>query len=312
MSGKSLDGSLVVAISSRALFDLSAANAIYEQQGEAAYAAYQIARENEVLAPGVAFPLVEKLLQLNQSERRVEVILLSRNSADSGLRIFNSIQHYGLDIVRAAFTTGKSPYRYAQAFHADLFLSAHAEDTRDALAVGCAAATLLPDGLPEASASAKQAQDSAQIRIAFDGDSVIFSDEAEQVYKQQGLDAFTSSEQQSAEQPLAGGPFKGFLKALHLLQQSYPKDDCPIHTALITARQAPAHERVIRTLRAWKIRIDESIFLGGLAKGEFLQAFAADIFFDDQTVHCQSAQAYTACGHVPYGVANSAEVTSNQ
>lgn len=296
-----LDGRLVVAISSRALFDLDQSNAIFEQEGEDAYTAYQIAHENDVLQPGAAFYLVEKLLRINTHKPLVEVVLLSRNSADTGLRVFNSIQHYNLDIVRAAFTNGQSPYRYAQAFGADLFLSLNAADTKDALAAGCAAATLLPRTHSQPMDTSNAA---APIRIAFDGDSVLFSDEAERIYKQHGIDAFTDSERAAATTPLAGGPFKGFLGALQRLQQHFPKDDCPIHTALVTARQAPAHERVIRTLRSWNIRLDESIFLGGLAKGDFLGAFGADIFFDDQTVHCQSGQAITACGHVPYGIAN--------
>lgn len=305
MPQPTLDNRLVIAISSRALFDLSQSNQIFEQQGEAAYAAYQRQHENDILEPGSAFHFVDKLLKINQHKRLVEVILLSRNSADTGLRIFHSIQHYNLDIVRAAFTNGQSPYRYAQAFHADLFLSLNAQDTKEALESGCAAATLLPAIADNSATEKSDLPSPAQpIRIAFDGDSVLFSDESERIYKQQGLDAFTENEKLAANQPLNAGPFKGFLHALQYIQQQFPKNECPIHTALVTARQAPAHERVVRTLRAWNIRIDESIFLGGLAKGEFLQAFGADIFFDDQTIHCESGQAYTTCGHVNSGVAN--------
>ncbi len=287
---------LIIAISSRALFDLNESNQVYETKGVEAYAKYQIQHENEVLEPGVAFHLVQKLLRLNENEDLVEVILLSRNSADTGLRVFNSIQHYNLDIQRAAFTSGEGPYRYVTAFGSHLFLSAHAEDVADALHAGCAAATLIP--------SSNINEQGVDLRIAFDGDSVIFSDEAERIYQESGLEAFAKNEQQAAHQPLPGGPFKGFLAALHALQKHFPEKDSPIKTALVTARSAPAHERVIRTLRAWNIRIDEAIFLGGLAKGDFLKAFGADIFFDDQKVHCDSASEHVATGHVPHGVVN--------
>lgn len=290
---------LVIAISSRALFDLDASHAIYEQQGLQAYADYQVAHEDTPLDRGDAFPLVEKLLRINTrlgDEPRVEVILLSRNSADTGLRIFNSIQHYGLPISRAAFCGGRMPYRYVSAFGCHLFLSTHADDVRHALENGLAAATLLPSSHLE--------NDSGEIRFAFDGDAVLFSDEAERIYKSAGLDAFAASEQAAAKNPLSGGPFKPFLQALHGLQAEFVGQECPIRTALVTARSAPAHERVIRTLRAWQIRIDESLFLGGLDKGEFLRAYAADVFFDDQQGHCLSASRHVPTGHVPHGIAN--------
>ena len=282
---------LVIAISSRALFDLDESNAIYEKEGVEKYATYQVKHENDILKPGVAFTLVKKLLSLNTHGDFVEVILLSRNSADTGLRIFNSIAHYGLTITRAAFTSGESPYHYAKAFHAHLFLSSNAEDVSNAICDGCAAATLLPSQI--------QHTDENELRIAFDGDAVLFSNEAEKIYQEQGINAFTEHEVVDAKNPLPGGPFKGFLKALQHLQQQFPADHCPIRTALVTARQAPTHERVIRTLRDWGIRIDEALFLGGLSKGEFLKAFQADIFFDDQPVHCDSAAKHVTTAHVP-------------
>ncbi|AAO90742.2 5'-nucleotidase [Coxiella burnetii] len=297
MMTKDISQKLVVAISSRALFDLDESNAVYEQEGVDSYADYQIQHENEILKPGVAFTLVEKFLKLNQKEDLVEVILLSRNSADTGLRVFNSIQHYQLNITRAAFTGGKSPFKYIQAFGAHLFLSTHAQDVRKALEAGHAAATIF-------SSATTHISPKEELRIAFDGDAVLFSDEAEQLYQQAGLAAFTVSEQKAANHPLSGGPFKGFLAALQQLQSRFPSDQCPIRTALVTARQAPAHERVIKTLRAWNIRIDEALFLGGLEKGRFLQAFEADIFFDDQHRHCQSAAQHVATGHVPNGILN--------
>ncbi len=295
-----LDNKLVIAISSRALFNLDDSHRVYQEEGLEAYSRYQVEREDEPLEPGEAFPLVHKLLRINTllgGESQVEVVLLSRNSADTGLRVFNSIQHYELDISRAAFCGGESPWRYINAFGCQLFLSTEAEDVRYALDCGVAAATLL--------SRKGGSSDSEQLRFAFDGDAVLFSDEAERVYKQEGLEAFTASEQAAARKPLAGGPFKSFLSALHQLQQAFPASEAPIRTALVTARSAPAHERVIRTLRAWDIRIDESIFLGGLDKTEFLRAYQADVFFDDQRSHCESASPHIATGHVPHGVANS-------
>ena len=289
---------LVVAVSSRALFDLDQSHRVFEAEGKEAFCHYQIEHEDDILEPGVAYSLVKKLLAINEAlpEPTVEVILLSRNSADTGLRVFNSIRRHDLDISRAAFTSGRSPFSYISAFDADLFLSSNAEDVRMALEAGHAAATILE--------SSKPANDSSQLRIAFDGDAVLFSDESERIYREQGLEAFTENETIEARNPLSGGPFKPFLAALHHIQNLFPAEDSPIRTALVTARAAPAHERVVRTLRAWDIRIDEAIFLGGKAKGPFLRAFGADIFFDDQQGHCDSASRHVATGHVPHGVAN--------
>ncbi|CAN5412820.1 5'-nucleotidase [soil metagenome] len=292
-------GKLVIGISSRALFDLDTSHQLYENQGIEAYQQYQIAHENEILTQGVAFPLVKKLLALNHAAAEndlVEVILLSRNSADTGLRIFNSIEHHQLHITRAVFTGGRSPYQYISALGSHLFLSANPEDVHSALQAGCAAATLLP--------STSNDNHGQELRIAFDGDAVLFSDEAERIFQSAGLAAFAANEKAAANTPLQGGPFRGFLAALHQLQRKFPDNNCPIRTALITARSAPAHERVIRTLRAWQIRIDEALFLGGLSKGEFLRAFGADIFFDDQKGHCDSASPHVATGHVPHGIVN--------
>lgn len=292
-------GPLLVGISSRALFDLDSTHKIYEEQGLEAYMAYQREREDEILQPGVAFTLVQKLLHLNEDgmdHPGVEVILLSRNSADTGLRIFNSIEHYDLDIQRAVFTNGASPSQYIEPSGVQLFLSANDDDVRRVLMAGYAAATILP--------SATRENRSGQLRLAFDGDAVIFSDEAERVYKEQGLAAFSDSERRSAARPLAAGPFKRVLKGIQRIQSAYPVEENPIRTALITARSAPAHKRVILTLRAWGIRVDEALFLGGREKTPFLRAFGADIFFDDQQMHCSSASLEVATGHVPHGVAN--------
>jgi 5'-nucleotidase len=294
---------LVVAISSRALFDLSASHEVFVQRGVDAYSAYQIAHEADLLEPGVGFRLAKKLLALNEllgDRGRVELILLSRNSSDTGLRIFHSLGRHELAIERAAFTGGSSPYRYVEAFGAHLFLSADPSDVREALRCGCAAATLLP--APGAGQDGRL--EHPQLRIAFDADAVLFSDEAERIFRADGLEAFNASEASAALKPLAAGPFKGFLVALQQIQSLFPTAESPIRTALITARGAPSQERVIRTLRAWNIRIDEVLFLSGLSKGRFLKAFDADIFFDDQLHHCQEARTVVATGHVPHGVAN--------
>ena len=288
---------LVIAISSRALFDLAESHKVFEEQGLEAYRNYQIAHEDQPLQPGDAFSLVQKLLHLNDllNESPVEVILLSRNSADTGLRIFNSIQHYGLDISRAAFSGGDSPYRYISAFNSHLFLSTDGADVRHALDLGVAAATILPSNV---------STPHKILKIAFDGDAVLFSDDSEKIYKDSGLTAFTENEREAANEPMSGGPFKPILAALQQIQMAFPSGEAPLRTCLVTARAAPAHERVVRTLRAWNIRIDESLFLGGLEKGEFLRAFDADVFFDDQESHCESARNHVPTGHVPHGVAN--------
>jgi 5'-nucleotidase len=299
MSIKPASDPLVVAISSRALFDLDDAHQLFLAQGLDAYTRYQTAHEDEILGPGIAFPLVQKLLALNQKnpDAAVEVILLSRNSGNTGLRIFNSIEHYGLDVARAAFTNGAPPHAYIEAFGADLFLSAHAEDVKQAIDAGFAAASILP--------GAANAPRFPELRIAFDGDAVLFGDEAERVHREQGLARFHESERALAQTPLSGGPFRRFLSSLHRLQTVFGAENSPIRTALVTARSAPAHKRVILTLRDWGIRLDEALFLGGRDKGPFLAAFGADIFFDDQSKNVASAAAKNvAAAHVPHGVAN--------
>jgi len=292
-------GKLVVGISSRALFNLDESHQIYLNDGFEAYAKYQRANEHKVLEPGYAFPLVQKFLKLNHDRKpedaRVEVIMLSRNTADTGLRIFNSIKHHNLNITRAAFTGGKSPYVYAKAFGSHLYLSLNHDDVKQALNANCPAASIW---------SGKSANsDCNSLNIAFDGDAVLFSDESERVYKEHGLDAFNKNEIISAKRPLQVGPFKGFLEALHKLQAD-PNLPITIRTALVTARSAPAHERVIHTLRQWNIRVDESMFLGWVEKVDFLESFQPDIFFVDQKSNLKMAAPRVASAHVPYGVAN--------
>lgn len=294
-----LDGQLVVAISSRALFDFEEENQLFEGGDDRAYMQLQQQRLEQPAKPGTAFSLVHKLLAFNlPGERpRVEVVVLSRNDPISGMRVFRSAQHYGLPIQRGVFTRGRSPWRYLRPLKAHLFLSANEEDVRSALVAGVAAARVFPQ-----SARASVAYPE-ELRIAFDGDAVLFSDEAEQVFQRDGLDAFQAHERERKLTPLPAGPFKQVLHELQRLQ-NHPLGPMRIRTALVTARSAPAHERAIRTLMDWQVEVDEAMFLGGLAKGEFLREFEPDFFFDDQAGHIESAVAHVPSGHVTMGVTN--------
>jgi 5'-nucleotidase len=292
-----LAGQLVVAISSRALFDFEEENRLFETSDDRAYMQMQLARVDDSAKPGVAFSLVTKLLAFNATTPLVEVVILSRNDPVSGMRVFRSAQHYQLPIKRGVFTRGRSPWRYLQPLNANLFLSANEADVRSALAAGVPAARVYPH-----SARASDAHPN-EVRIAFDGDAVLFSDEAERVYQNGGLDAFQAHESEQADIPLAAGPFKPLLEALQRLQREAP-EGMRVRTALVTARSAPAHERAIRTLMGWNIDVDEAMFLGGLPKGEFLREFEPDFFFDDQTGHIENASAHVPAGHVAAGVSN--------
>ena len=293
-----LNGQLVVAISSRALFDFEQENEVFEQGDDRAYMDLQLSKLDEPAKPGVAFSLVQKLLAFNSKDvKRVEVVILSRNDPVSGMRVFRSAQHYGLNVQRGTFTRGQPPWRYLKPLHANLFLSTHLSDVRAALEAGVPAAQVYPQSTHASSAHPNE------VRIAFDGDAVLFSDEAERVFQEQGLSAFQQHEKDNANLPLSGGPFKPLLEALHRLQQE-GTPTMRLRTALVTARSAPAHERAIRTLMNWNIEVDEAMFLGGLAKGEFLREFEPDFFFDDQTGHVNSAAEYVPAGHVASGVSN--------
>ena len=340
-----LEGQLVVAISSRALFDFEAENQVFEAGDDRAYMQLQLDRLEQAALPGVAFSLVKKLLAFNSAppasneptresdatnatarqrgipnalaphpwaartrsrqpdtmdapaQQRVEVVILSRNDPVSGMRVFRSAQHYGLAVQRGVFTRGESPWRYLRPLNANLFLSANEADVRSALAAGVPAARVYPHSTRASDAHPNE------VRIAFDGDAVLFSDEAERVFQSGGLAAFQSHERDHSATPLAAGPFKPLLEALQRLQQQ-PVPGLRIRTALVTARSAPAHERAIRTLMDWHIEVDEAMFLGGLAKGAFLAEFEPDFFFDDQTGHVDSAAAHVPAGHVASGVSN--------
>jgi len=294
----SLDNKLVVAISSRALFNLEEENRVYESGNPQDYMRLQLERMDLPAGPGIAFSLIKKLLAFNDTTaQHVEVVILSRNDPVSGMRIFRSGQANEITLQRGVFTQGRSPFRYLRPLGAHLFLSANAEDVREALAAGFPAARVLTESVLAGNNYPNE------VRIAFDGDAVLFSDEAERVFQDQGLDAFQRHEQSKAAQPLPEGPFKPLLAALHRLQQA-GTPAMRLRTALVTARSAPAHERAIRTLMNWDIRVDEAMFLGGLPKGEFLREFEPDFFFDDQTGHVDHAAKHVPSGHVASGIAN--------
>lgn len=300
---KNIENSLIIGISTRALFDLTYENSIFETQGVEAYCKYQLEHENDVLKPGPGFALVKSLLSLNDRDDCggiIEVIVMSRNSPDTSLRIFNSIRYYGLDITRSALVSGASLAPYLAAFGTDLFLSAYEDDVQAAIDSGIAAGIICTDYNNNMQDNIIPLKKDETIRIAFDGDAVIFTDASEKIYKEQGLLAFEENERINACMPLEEGPFAKFLKKLSLLQKKFAGQDCPIRIALVTSRSAPAHERVIRTLRSWNVRMDEAFFLGGIEKREFLAAFGAQIFFDDQSIHTQSAAKAVPSARVPY------------
>lgn len=291
---------LTIAVSSRSLFHIEDGNHIFETQGQAAFDAYMREKENIPLRPGAAFPLVQKLLALNNlrspsEPKGVEVVMLSRNSPDAGMRAMNSVHHYGLDIERAVFSCGADRFKYAKALGAHLFLSANAADVKNAVDHGIAAATLVPR-------ESLDSQIDNTVRIAFDGDSVLFSDEADECYRRDGLLAFRQNEVDKADIPLGAGPFKSLLQELHNLQKTLPREGSPLRVALVTARGMPAHARVLHTLRSWGIHLDEAIFAAGAPKGQLLKAFGADIFFDDTQKNISSALEHDVLsGHVPFG-----------
>jgi 5'-nucleotidase len=301
-----LEDKLVVAISSRALFDFEEENRLFERSDAATYLELQRARLEIPAQRGIAFSLVQKLLAFNTPDaRRVEVVILSRNDPVSGLRVFHSAESAGIALQRGVFTQGRPPFGYLRPLGAHLFLSANADDVTEALRLGYPAAHVFTDSV-QASLSHPN-----EVRIAFDGDAVLFSDEAERVYQAEGLEAFQRHETDRHGQPLPDGPFKPLLAALHRLQQMAAEvPGMRIRTALVTARSAPAHKRAIQTLMSWNIAVDEAMFLGGLSKGAFLREFEPDFFFDDQTGHVRNAALHVPSGHVRSGIASSLQETS--
>jgi 5'-nucleotidase len=275
---------LVIGISSRALFDLAEANHVFELEGLSAYRAFQQQHERDVLAPGTAFPLVKGLLALNERAGLplVEVIILSRNDADSAMRVFRSVEAHGLAITRGVFRGGRDPWPFLPALSCDVFLTAEPTQVLRARETGVPAALIMP---PPAS---EREEDLSEVRVAFDGDAVLFDDESQRIFDREGLDAFHAYEEAHAEEPMSPGPFRPFLEGLARVQSHFGAVS-PIRTALVTARAAPAHYRVVNTLRAWGVRVDETYFLGGADKTDVLRAFGAHIFFDDQLAHAERA-----------------------
>jgi 5'-nucleotidase len=298
---------LVIGISSRALFDLEEGNRIFEEEGLEAYIEYQLEHEDEVLSEGTGFPMVRAMLEANaaQDDANIEVILMSKNSPDTGLRIFNSIEQYDLDITRAALTGGERLATYLDAFGVDLFLSRSEPDVQEAIDSGFAAAYIYDP--PE-----KYEPDTERVRIAFDADAVLFSEESEQIYQEEGLEAFHQHEKEKADEALAEGPFAKFLKTLGTLQEGVPQSEAPVRIGIVTARNSPAHERVIKTLREWGVRVDAAFFLGGVKKDEVLKAFRTHIFFDDQDTHVSSAAPVVPSGKVPYRTSSPLSNTQSQ
>lgn len=288
-----------MAISSSALFDTRKEHYIYEKQGLEKYVEYQIKYENTPLPRGAAFPLAEAMLQLNninKKDQKVEIVIISKNEPEAGLRIMNSIENYQLSISRTAFLGGESVAKYLSAYNVSLFLSKNEEDVRHAVEYGFAAG-LLYDAPDDDNTELNQ------LRIAFDGDAVIFSDEAEIIFQKEGIEAFWEHEKANAEKPLPDGPFAPFLRMIAKIQRGYnitkESELLPIRTALVTARNSPAHKRVILTLRAWGVKINEMFFLGGVSKDEILKKFHPHIFFDDQEAHAKPASAFVPSARVP-------------
>lgn len=299
---------LVIGLSSSALFDLAESDTVFREKGEAAYRDYQRTHQDDPLHKGVAFPFIRRLLSLNglnSEDPVVEVILLSRNDPDTGLRVMNSIEHYGLEMTRAVFLQGKSPYHYIPALSIDLFLSANPDDVLQAVNAGFAAGQILPGTVFD------DIED-PELRLAFDFDGVIADDEAEAVFqKNRSIDEFHSYEVSHAEISHNPGPLKGFLKRISDIQkselerqQSEPEYEPLLRVSIVTARSAPSHKRVINTMREWDIMINEAFFMGGVNKSTVLSELKPHIFFDDQRLNLDSTPEQMPSVHIPFGIAN--------
>jgi 5'-nucleotidase len=298
-------GVLVLGISSRALFDAEEEHDVFIKFGKKAYVEYQIEHEDYPMKKGTAFPLADNLLNLNLEYEKtiVEVVVISQNEPEAGLRVMNSIDNYKLNITRAAFTGGESVSKYLKAFNVVLFLSRDENDVREAINSGIPSAQLY--GPPEIMQTHTE-----QLRIAFDGDAVIFSDESERIFQEEGIERFFEHERENAIKALPEGPFAPFLKAIANIQSlDYPEGKLPpINIALVTARNSPAHKRVILTLRAWNIKINEMFFMGGVSKDKILKEYKPHIFFDDQETHTGPASEQVPTGKVLSGVKNEASI----
>ena len=304
-----IEQKLVIGVASSALFDLSESHQVYLDEGPEAYRGYQERHLDVILGKGVAFPFIRRFLNINKCLPRqspVEVVLFSRNSPETGLRVMRSIAHYGLDISRAAFMNGKSPYAYLPAFNASLFLSANEEDVKSAIAVDYPAGLVLPSKIADD-------EDDLELRVAFDFDGVLADDESETVFKRNNdLDEFHAHERLHVARPHQPGPLADLFRKLAMMQRledraqrrdpGYRKI---VRIAIITARNAPSHERVVTTLKSWGVSADETFFLGGMEKARVLSVFRPHIFFDDQLTHLKAAPGGTIpMVHVPFGIAN--------
>lgn len=300
-----IDNKFVIAVASSALFDLSESDKVFREHGEEEYRKYQRQHENEVLSTGVAFPLIKRLLSINSADEQVvEVILLSRNDPDTGLRVFKSIEKYELSISRAVFVAGSNPFQYLEAFNAHLFLSGNPDDVREAVEHGFPAGCIYPSDYIDN-------DEDQELRLAFDFDGVIADDSAESIFQSDQLEGFHTHEKQLAYEPLPGGPLLRFFKEISNLQKreiiknQHDSNYKPkIRIAIVTARNAPAHERVIMTLRKLDIRVDEAFFLGGIEKKRVLSIFKPHIFFDDQVGHIEGVARMFPSVHVPFGITN--------
>ncbi len=299
---------LVVGLSSSALFDLTESDETFRTKGEEVYRQYQRDHQDKPLQKGVAYPFIRRLLKLNElrpQDPPVEVILLSRNDPDTGLRVMNSIEYYKLPITRAVFLQGKSPYMYIPAFDIELFLSANQQDVRQAILAGYPAGQILGGDIKD------DALD-LELRIAFDFDGVIADDEAEGIYKNSGqLADFHNHEAEYVDTPHNPGPLKDFLQRvsdIQKLEAEKAKDDHTykpiINISIVTARNAPSHKRVINTMRAWDISVNEAFFMGGVEKSKVLNILKPHIFFDDQKLHLQPSSSILPSVHIPFGIAN--------
>ncbi|MEW2051090.1 5'-nucleotidase [Streptomyces sp. NPDC005476] len=302
-----LKNRLVVGIASSALFDLAEADAVFRDHGEEAYRAYQEEHLDDTLDKGVAFPFIRRLLSLNDlspDDPLVEVIILSRNDPDTGLRVMRSIQSYSLPISRAIFMQGRSPYHFMPALNMSLFLSANEDDVREAVALG------LPAGRVLGPAVADEGDDQ-DLRIAFDFDGVLADDASEQVYRAGGIEGFRSHETTNAATPHDPGPLRDFLAGVNRLQRREEEQraqdadyEIRVHVSLVTARAAPAHERPVRSLKNWGVTVNDAFFLGGIDKSTIMEVLRPHIFFDDQVGHLTGTARSTPSVHIPFGKLN--------
>lgn len=298
---------LVIGLASSALFNLDESDKVFHKLGEDAYRQYQRKHQDDILDKGVAYPFIKRLLSLNEIDPDnplVEVVLLSKNDPDTGLRVMNSIEHYGLDMTRALFLQGGEPHKYINALDVSLFLSAHENDVKQAIQSGCSAGQVLDSNINDD-------EEDKELRIAFDFDGVIADDASETVYAQNGIEGFREHEKAKANEPVNEGPLLGFLRKVSIIQkrelvksQEDNSYEPKLKVSIVTARSAPSHERVINTMRTWDIMVNEAFFLGGIEKKKVLEVLNPHIFFDDQKLHLEKSSDVLPSVHIPFGIRN--------